>query len=305
MAETKAWVEVSLECSGELAEAVAEIFARYAPEGVVINSVTRFDEQEQEQIPTGMMRVVAYLPEDEQLETNRRSLEEALWHMSQIVPLPGLDSHLIPDQDWMAAWKEHYQPLKIGRQWLIMPAWLTADPEEKRLIIRIDPSMAFGTGTHPSTQLCLQAIEDHLQPDQAVIDLGCGSGILAIAALKAGAGCVLAVDTDEQAVIATQNNALINAIHANLEPAQGSLEEILQGKYAIKQAPLVLANILAPVLIRLFHEGLAGIVAPGGKLVLAGILEHQAEDVLAAARAAGLQLITRYQKEDWVALVVG
>ncbi len=300
----KAWMEVTLECSGELAEAVAEVFARYCPEGVVLDNVTRYDAEKHEHIPTGMMRVAAYLPQDDELESKKRSLEEALWYMGRIVPLPAPEFISIEDQDWMTVWKQNYQPLRVGESWLILPAWLELPEGETRRVVRIDPAMAFGTGTHPSTQLCLLAIEDTIRPGQPVIDLGCGSGILSIAALKAGASQALAVDIDEQAVIATHANARINAIDEKMEAAQGSLADILTGKYSLQQAPLVLANILAPVLIRLFDEGLADLIAPGGKLVLAGILENQAEDVLSAARARGLDLIAKYQQEDWVGLVV-
>ena len=297
-------MEVTLECSGELAEAVAEVFARYCPEGVVLDNVTRYDAEKHEHIPTGMMRVAAYLPQDDELESKKRSLEEALWYMGRIVPLPAPEFISIEDQDWMTVWKQNYQPLRVGKSWLILPAWLELPEGETRRVVRIDPAMAFGTGTHPSTQLCLLAIEDTIRPGQPVIDLGCGSGILSIAALKAGASQALAVDIDEQAVIATYANARINAIDDKVEAAQGSLADILTGKYSLQQAPLVLANILAPVLIRLFDEGLADLIAPGGKLVLAGILENQAEDVLSAARARGLDLIAKYQQEDWVGLVV-
>ncbi len=297
-------MEVTLECSGELAEAVAEVFARYCPEGVVLDNVTRYDAEKHEHIPTGMMRVAAYLPQDDELESKKRSLEEALWYMGRIVPLPAPEFISIEDQDWMTVWKQNYQPLRVGESWLILPAWLELPEGETRRVVRIDPAMAFGTGTHPSTQLCLLAIEDTIRPGQPVIDLGCGSGILSIAALKAGASQALAVDIDEQAVSATHANARINAIDEKVEAVQGSLADILTGKYSIQQAPLVLANILAPVLIRLFDEGLADLIAPGGKLVLAGILENQAEDVLSAARAHGLNLIAKYQQEDWVGLVV-
>ncbi len=297
-------MEVTLECSGELAEAVAEVFARYCPEGVVLDNVTRYDAEKHEHIPTGMMRVAAYLPQDDELESKKRSLEEALWYMGRIVPLPAPEFISIEDQDWMTVWKQNYQPLRVGKSWLILPAWLELPEGETRRVVRIDPAMAFGTGTHPSTQLCLLAIEDTIRPGQPVIDLGCGSGILSIAALKAGASQALAVDIDEQAVSATHANARINAIDEKVEAVQGSLADILTGKYSLQQAPLVLANILAPVLIRLFDEGLADLIAPGGKLVLAGILENQAEDVLAAARAHGLNLIAKYQQEDWVGLVV-
>lgn len=297
-------MEVTLECSGELAEAVAEVFARYCPEGVVLDNVTTYDAEKHEHIPTGMMRVVAYLPQDDELESKKRSLEEALWYMGRIVPLPAPEFISIEDQDWMTVWKQNYQPLRVGKNWLILPAWLELPEGDTRRVVRIDPAMAFGTGTHPSTQLCLLAIEDTIRPGQPVIDLGCGSGILSIAALKADASQALAVDIDEQAVSATHANARINAIDDKVEAVQGSLADILTGKYSIQQAPLVLANILAPVLIRLFDEGLADLIAPGGKLVLAGILENQAEDVLSAARARGLNLITKYQQEDWVGLVV-
>ncbi len=297
-------MEVTLECSGELAEAVAEVFARYCPEGVVLDNVTRYDAEKHEHIPTGMMRVAAYLPQDDELESKKRSLEEALWYMGRIVPLPAPEFISIEDQDWMTVWKQNYQPLRVGKSWLILPAWLELPEGETRRVVRIDPAMAFGTGTHPSTQLCLLAIEDTIRPGQPVIDLGCGSGILSIAALKAGASQALAVDIDEQAVSATHANARINAIDEKVEAVQGSLADILTGKYSLQQAPLVLANILAPVLIRLFDEGLADLIAPGGKLVLAGILENQAEDVLSAARARGLDLIAKYQQEDWVGLVV-
>jgi ribosomal protein L11 methyltransferase len=305
VAENFRWLEVSITCSGELAEALAEALSRFAENGVVIESITTFDTDEYEFKATGNVKVIAYLDNNTQLETTRQQLEEALWHFSQIVPIPAPEYRLIQDEDWMAAWKKHYQPIKVGRKWLILPAWLEADPGEHRTIIRIDPAMAFGTGAHPSTQLCLLAIEDHLLPGQNVIDLGCGSGILAIAALKLGAADALAVDTDEQAVIATQNNARINGIHNHLATSQGSIQKILQGDFAIKQAPFVLANILAPVLMRLFKEGLADILTPGGKLVLAGILDNQVDDVIAAAKTARLALIAHYQHEDWVALVVG
>jgi len=301
----KAWVEASVKCSGELAEAVAEVFARYCPEGVVLDSITTYDAERHEHIPTGMMRVAAYLPQDDELETKKHSLEEALWYMGRIMPLSAPEFVSIEDQDWMTLWKQNYQPLQVGQSWLILPAWLELPAGETRRVVRIDPAMAFGTGTHPSTQLCLLAIEDSIRAGEPVIDLGCGSGILSIAALKAGASWALAVDIDEQAVSAAQANARINAVESKVEADQGSLADILAGKYSLRQAPLVLANILAPVLIRLFSEGLAGLVSPGGKLVLAGILENQAEDVLSAARAHGLALIAKYQQEDWVALVLG
>ena len=298
-------MEVSFTVAGELAEALSDYLGRFVRNGVVIESVTVFDSQELEFKPTGEVRVFGYLAYDEHIEETRQRLEEALWHLGQIVPIPQPAYKLIHDEDWMAAWKKHYHPIEIGKQWLIIPAWMDPKPEEQRIVVKIDPAMAFGTGTHPSTQLCLQAIEQYLEPDQDVMDVGCGSGILAISALKLGARFALAVDTDKVAVRATRKNADNNGIQAQLEIGQGSLQNILDGGFSIKQAPLVLANILAPVIIRLLHIGLGELVAPGGVLVLSGILETQVPPVMEAVQETGMSLIKQYQCDDWVALVVG
>ena len=297
------WLEVSVICNGEIGEAVAEVMARFAENGVVIESITEFDQNAYEQVETDNVRVLCYLAKDENVEQKSLQLQESLWHLSQISPIAAPQLQTIQDEDWMASWKNNYRPIKVGKNWLILPAWIEPDPSETRQIIRIDPAMAFGTGTHPSTQLCLLAIEDYLKVGQDVIDLGCGSGILAIAALKLGASFALAVDTDNLAVEATKKNAIINEIHANLDSYRGSLDDILHGDYAIRQAPLVLANILAPVLIQLLKEGLARTISPGGKLVMAGILDTQAESVIQASKTAGLNLVNQYQQDDWVALV--
>ncbi len=182
------------------------------------------------------------------------------------------------------------------------PAWLEAQ-DDQRIAIKIDPSMAFGTGTHPTTQLCLALVEKHLQPGQTVIDIGCGSGILSIAAVKLGASRVTAVDIDQAAIRSTRENAALNAVNDNIESGVGSLEEIGSGYFSLRQANLVLANILAPVIQRLLDEGLVDIISPKGRVVLSGILMEQSDSVQAAAEQRGLRLVERLQSNDWVGLV--
>ena len=304
MAEGVYWIEVMLTCSGELAETIAEALGRFVSNGVVIESETEFDEIEQENRPTGKIRVFGYLPFDKHIEKTRQDLEEVLWHLGQIQELPKPEYKPIYDQDWMTSWRKHYQPIQVGKQLLILPAWMETKPEYTRKIVRINPNLAFGTGTHPSTQLSLQALEELLQPGQNVIDIGCGSGILSIAALKLGAEHVLAVDVDNQAVRSTKQNAELNSILPNLETSKGSVREILNGDFSISQAPLVLVNILAPIIIRLFKDGLASVLKPGGNIVLAGILSPQVPVVEAAANEAGLGLVAQLEYEDWVALIM-
>lgn len=297
------WLEVSLEVSGELAEAVADVLARFAPSGVVVENGVYFKDPDDPGTSLGQVNVRAYLPVDDQLEVTRQRLEQALFYLGSIQPLPAPRFTPVADQNWMEAWKQHYHPIPIGKKLIIVPAWL-ASPDEERIPIRIDPGMAFGTGTHPTTQLCLELLEEYTPVAQDVIDLGCGSGILSIAALKLGAGRALAVDIDQAAVDGTLENASANGIHSGLHTGLGSLEELLAGKFAFQRATLVLANILANVLIRLFEAGMGNLVLPGGVLILSGILQEQAESVLLAAQVQGFHPIQQRQSGDWVALVV-
>ena len=306
------WLEISMTVDGELAEAVADVLARFAPNGVTTEQAVKYNADKTEGTPAGPITVRAFLPMDEKTEATRQKVEESLHYLGMIQPLPEPAYTHVPDQNWMDAWKAHYQPIPIGRRLIIVPAWLES-PDEARISIKIDPGMAFGTGTHPSTQLCLEFIEEtfgqpgtlNLQP-ATVIDIGCGSGILSIGALKLGASFALGVDIDEAAVHASRENARANAIPEDrFALGVGSVTEVLTGKYQIKNAPLVLANILAPVLVRLFDGNMADLVAPGGRIVLSGILEEQAEEVIRAAQAKGLVLSGRKQSGDWVALVFG
>jgi ribosomal protein L11 methyltransferase len=297
------WIEVSLTVDGELAEAVAEVLDRFATGGVVVESNVKYRNVEDEGTPYGPVKVFGYLEIDDQIEARRHKLEEALWYLNAIRPLPQAVFKEIADQNWMAAWKEHYHPIPIGKKLLILPAWIEQKDME-RIAVKIDPSMAFGTGTHPSTQLCLELVEDYTRPGETVIDIGCGSGILSIAALKMGASHALAVDIDAESVKATQEASAANGVLERVETGLGSIAEIQNGSYHIKQAPLVLANILAPVLIRLFGEGMANLVEPGGVIVLAGILAEQGDGVRASAEKHGLKFVEIRQTLDWVAFVM-
>ncbi len=304
------WLEVSLTVNGELAEAVADVLARFAPNGVTTEQAVDFVNDEDEGTPVGPITVRAYLPADERLEETRRKLEESLHYLGMIQPLPAPVFRPLADQNWMEAWKERYQPIPIGKTLIIVPAWLES-PEARRIAIKIDPGMAFGTGTHPSTQLCLELIEEFTndlpgaeRQALTVIDVGCGSGILSIGALKLGAAFALGVDIDEASVRASRENADANGIAPErFAIGLGSVREILEGRFPIRKARLVLANILAPVIIRLLGMGLADLVAPGGGLILSGILAEQAGSVRSVALEHGLKLEESHQMGDWAALM--
>lgn len=303
------WLEVSLIVNGELAEAVADVFARFAYSGVMMEQGVRYTDEEDAGTPTGPITVRAYLEMNDQIEETRQKLEESLYYLSRIQPLPAASYKQIADQNWMEAWKQHYKPILVGERLIILPAWMDS-PDPKRIPIKIDPGMAFGTGTHPTTQLCLKLMEKAIlgsrlsNNELRVIDIGCGSGILSIAALKLGAHAVLGVDIDAGSIVNARENAGTNQVGNELLLEVGSVQEILGGKFAFRKAPLVLANILAPVIIRLFDAGLANLIEENGAIILSGILQEQAQNVIEAAQAKGLRMNEQKQMGDWVAMTM-
>jgi len=284
------WLEISVTVDSEAAEAVAEVLSDYAYRGVAI-------EAGPEGWNAGPVVVRAYLPADDQLKANRRRVEEALWHLGQIRPISGPIFRPVAEKDWAEAWKERLQVLRVGRHILIQPSWLDCAPAPDDIVIQLDPGMAFGTGLHPTTQMCLAALENLISPGAGVLDLGTGSGILAIAAAKLGAGRVLAVDNDPVAVETAQGNVADNGVPSVVSVQCGSLAQV-SGCY-----DLVVVNILARVIVDMAREGLAAHVRPGGRLVAAGIIEDQEPEVVAALEDEGLTLVERQQADDWVCLI--
>ncbi len=298
-----AWLEISLNVDGEMAEAVAEVMSRYIPNGIVIESTQIIENSSKPAQAVGLLRVCGYLPVDASLEETRRQLEEALWHLSRIQPLPSPDFRLIKETNWMEAWKKHYRPIPVGERLMILPPWIE-NPDTARIPIRIDPGMAFGTGTHPTTQLSLILLEEFIKPGEAVLDIGCGSGILSIAAYKLGAGGVYGVDIDPSAVENSKKNASENCIEAGVTFEVGSTGEILEDIFPIRQAPLVVANLLAHILLKLLEQRLEDLVSPNGTLLLSGILEENEPEMMAALKGRNLTVNKRIQMDDWIALAI-
>ena len=299
--EVKSWLEVSLTVDAEIAEAASEVLSRYCENGVVVERGMDYNDAEDIGTPFGPCHVYGYLPMDDEVEEKKSQISQALWHLGFISEIPEPEFKIIEDQDWMSSWKKFYRPIPIGKKMLILPAWVEQEDPD-RIPLRIDPSMAFGTGTHPTTQLCLALAEEYVQPGIDVIDVGCGSGILSIGSILLGAKYALGVDIDPESMKNSMDNARRNNVLDKCEFYQGSVAEILKDETSIKHAPLVLANILAPILLMLFDVGMAELVDPDGILVLSGILEDQEEKVRRMAESKGLTYLKRMQVKDWVAM---
>lgn len=288
------WLEASVQVDDEAAEAVGEVFNRYGRGGAVLS--TDFGDDSSN---TAVVTVKTYLPLDKEGLRTKKLIEEALWHLSQIYPLPPPEFRELTEEDWANAWKKHYHVLRVGQRIVIKPSWQKYKPRPDDAVIELDPGMAFGTGLHPTTRMCLQALEEHLEPGASVLDLGTGSGILAIAAAKLGAGSVLALDNDPVAVRAAQANVESNGVQNTVTIELGSL-----GK-ATEKFELLLVNILAKVIIELAGQGLMDRVLPTGLMIVAGIIEEQEAEVTAALRKHRVEIVERRQEKDWVTLVGG
>ena len=329
------WLEINVRADGEAAEAVSELFNRLNSrgdgEGGAVIEVGGFDPIGDDHHP--FVTVRTYLPADlPDTADRRRQIEEGLWFLGRIYPLGEPQIRPLSEEDWANAWKASYRPLRIGRRFLVTPAWLAAPPSVPPapaggkptthfppaaaggieggpgpLPIILDPGMAFGTGLHPSTQLVLRAMEEIVGPGQRVLDAGCGSGILSIAVARLGAAAVDAFDIDPIAVRATQENAALNDlplainVTAAAGPDDGAFWRLPGG--AQRTWDVILVNILPHVIISLLQNGLHTHLAPGGRMILAGIIEEREQEVVAALAERGLAVASRLKEGDWVTLV--
>ena len=303
------WLEISVQTDGEGAEAVAEVLRPFAyQESVVLEQ--RGDETTLD--PDALephVTVKIYVPEDEDSPELRRRIAEILYHLGRLYPLPEPAFRELQDEDWANAWKDHYKPFRLGRRLKIRPTWLVDEPDDDArpddLVLVLDPGMAFGTGLHPTTQSCLQALEEIVQPGMAVLDAGTGSGILAIAAARLGATEIAAFDTDPLAVRATLDNAAQNSVTDRVRVWRGELDSVM-AEVGHGSWDVVVANILAPIIIGLLGQGnLLGYVAPDGYLVLSGIIDEQGPAIEEAIAAAGGQVKWTIAAGDWVTYVAG
>ena len=291
------WWRLELEPPGELEESLL-----WRLETLGIQRVALQFRPEQRQLRT----LVAWLPEPDWPETERQRLGEALAALAQPFgcELPPLRWQRQAEEDWALSWKQHWQPDPVGQLLLILPAWLELPPEyRQRQVLRIDPGSAFGTGSHPTTRLCMEALEGLELAGALVADLGCGSGILGISALALGASQVLATDTDSLAVRATAENSALNQFSAGrLQVAQGSAEALAL-LLAGRRAEVLLCNILAPVLAEL-GPSFEGLVSPTGVGLLSGLLVEQVEPLVAVLEPLGWRCRLGAEQSRWALLEI-
>lgn len=296
------WLELSVEVDAEAVEAVSEILGRVA-DGTEVRPARLLRDPNDELVARpdseAPFLVVAHIPDAPGAGGSIESTERALWHLQAfgLRPVGQLRVRAADDAEWTDTWKEHYVPQRIGRV-VIVPSWATYEAADGEVAIVLDPGMAFGTGLHPTTRGCLRLLQEVEPMPDRVLDVGCGSGILALAALRLGAHHVDAVDTDRLAAEATRTNAQRNDLAGQVTVRHGTIPGRAEATY-----PLVLANLVAAVLVGLAPH-LAAHLAPAGRLIASGIIAARAAEVVAAMEHAGLRVIDRRDDDEWVSLVV-
>jgi ribosomal protein L11 methyltransferase len=300
------WLELTVRVHPEAVESVSELLSRYTSGGVAIEEpIELVDEgQEYRVLPDKPVDVHAYLSVDGTEEEARQRVAEGLWHLGSLGPhfVGELQTRTVNEEDWANAWKEFFHVTHIGKRLVIRPSWREYTPKDGEVVLTLDPGMAFGTGLHPTTRLCLEQVERLTRPGMRVFDVGTGSGILALAAAKLGAESVYCIDNSSVAVESAISNVAVNDLSDRVTVKLGTLDEQeaarLEGHF-----DLVLVNILAHVIGGMAPQ-LARVVAPGGLLVASGIIEARRPDAEQPLLAAGLQPIDTAMIDDWVALVM-
>jgi ribosomal protein L11 methyltransferase len=306
------WLELAVTCDTEAVEAVSEILSRVAPGGVSVEPGYQLtDEGLGAVVDAGRPATVrAYLPARDPRAVREAvaAADRALGHLSAfgLREIGALVTAVVHDSDWASAWKRHVRVMRIGRRIVIRPTWRRHRRAPGDVVIAMDPGMAFGTGLHPTTRLCLAGIErwadDGLLSRGAaadgharLLDVGCGSGVLSIAAGLLGAGELVGVDTDPIAIEATLANAGRNRLRRRVRAWQGTVPT------GAAPFDLVAANLIASVLVALAPR-LRDELRPGGRLLASGIFVDREGDVRSALAAAGLAILRREAEGDWVAL---
>ena len=303
------WCEISIQTSHEAVELIAEIFRDLGASGVVIedpelvNDYITSGKWDYTDIPiakeTEVVVEKAYLPVNGELEGRIQTLQQEIKALESrgVNTAPAvLTTAELQDEDWSDTWKQYFHTEKPGERVVIKPTWEEYEPQDDEVVIELDPGAAFGTGTHATTSMCIRQLEKLVKPGMTVFDVGTGSGILSIISAKLGAKNIQAVDYDDSVLKIVEENLEQNNVQDIISVAQSDLMQNVHGK-----AELVIANIIADIIIRLFDQ-LDEHLEQGGTLLTRGIIEDRIEDVLAAAEAHGYGVVERLENKGWACI---
>ncbi|CEI84194.1 ribosomal protein L11 methyltransferase [Oceanobacillus oncorhynchi subsp. incaldanensis] len=306
------WSEITILTTNEAVEPISNILHETGASGLVIEDpldLKHFEgegfgeivELDPEDYPDEGVRIKAYLPMNSFLGETVEEIKQAINQLLLYdIDLGKNEVSLseVHEEEWASAWKKYYKPVKISNRITITPTWEDYQPvSTDELIIELDPGMAFGTGTHPTTILSIQGLEAYVQPDDKIIDVGCGSGVLSIASIKLGAESVQAFDLDDIAVKSTNLNVKLNHLQNQVTAKQNNLLDGVDS-----QADVIVSNILAEIIVRFVEDAYKNL-RPGGHFITSGIIQKKKQFVRDRLTEAGFEIISVSELEDWVSIV--
>lgn len=308
------WIEITAHTTNEGVEAVSEVLYQAGIKGLIIDNpedIKQFRGKpgDWDYVDELLLKdrgeevlIKGYLPDElesyDKIQYIRNTMIQLLNKDLGIDLGTGIiELSNVKEEDWANNWKKYYKPHKIGKKIVIKPSWEAYIPQAGDVILELDPGMAFGTGTHETTTMCIELLEDKIFPHTKVLDVGCGTGILAIAALLLGAQSAVAIDIDSNAVQVAEGNAKINQVSDRIVIRQGNLMDEVEGRYDI-----VVANIIADAIIEISRY-IRSYLEPDGVFIASGIILDRIQDVEDALKEQGLCIIERKTKGEWVAIV--
>ena len=293
------WLELSIRAPQEYVEPLTAVFQRHGYGGVAVELEGGFNPDEGESASEEATAVLrSYLPLNNTTASSREHIRVAVDLISLLCPLPPLEERVIDEEEWLESWKDHFTLLHIGRL-VVRPSWMEYEAADGEVVIGMDPGMAFGTGHHPTTRMCLAELDRLVRPGMSVLDVGTGSGILTVASAMLGAGRVHALDVDPVAVRAASDNVSANGLAhmVTVEERELAADDEPPGQF-----DLVVANLYTNVILKL-APALAAHTAVGGSLVVSGIMAERAGEVERALGDAGCSVERTEREGDWAALV--
>ncbi|MEX2245565.1 MAG: 50S ribosomal protein L11 methyltransferase [Dehalococcoidia bacterium] len=290
------YIEIIASVQAGDTERAADVLRAHTGAGVWTEAPFVQPDLESEALPAdGDVRIHAYVPAEAARNGHLDALRDAL---AAAGLRASVEERSVQEEDWAEAWKAYFDVERYGKRIVVVPSWRAYEPRRDDVVIALDPGMAFGTGQHETTRMCLEALEGAVRPGDRVLDVGCGSGILAIAAAKLGAGAVVAVDIDETAVRVTAENARANGVEAAVRAGTGSMGEAWPFDDAAREFDVVVANIVAGVIMEL-AAALADALTPGGRLIASGIIAARERETADALAAAGLRIEEVRAMGEW------